>query len=228
MSEWWFHLKRLLIRQFWIYLQYSLSPRRKWNLNQVLFLQSPLYFIFLCQLLLLSLKLYSCPKSWEYHNPLRLGSKMTQIFCAVGILSHPPSFPFALLNNDTNHVSLLTMLSCMKCFIALHCLTLHCSFCRQQEHWWFLDSRQQHKRVDDRLGREQWSRQWAIGGGVITIVQGRRDSATIRGGKEKYNNQLWLMGGSKRRGKAITMMIAASKMVEALMMTKRTTKGGAK
>jgi hypothetical protein len=66
--------------------------------------------------------------------------------------------------------------------------------------------------VDDRVGGEQWSRQWAIGGGVIAIVQGRRDSATIRGGKEKYNNQLWLVGGSKRRGKAITMMIAASKM----------------
>ena len=61
---------------------------------------------------------------------------------------------------------------------------------------------------------------------MITIVQGRRDLATMRGGKDKYNNQQWLMGGSKTRGEA-TMMIMASKTVEAWTTKMRTTQGGA-
>ncbi len=81
------------------------------------------------------------------------------IFRAIGILPYPPPFLFALLNNGTNQVSLLT-LSCMNYFIALHCLTLRCSFCRQQECQWLLDGSQQCKRADGGVGEVgQWSRQ---------------------------------------------------------------------
>jgi hypothetical protein len=38
------------------------------------------------------------------------------------------------------------------------------------------------------------------GGGGIIIDQGRRDYTTMRGGKEKYNNQQWLMWGVQKEG----------------------------
>jgi hypothetical protein len=85
-----------------------------------------------------------------------------------------------------------------------------------------LNGRQQHKWVDDGVGRGQWSRQKAIGLRGARWRRRRRDChrlreegfGTMRGGKEKYNNQQWLMKEDERRGKAIAMMITAFKMTE--------------
>ncbi len=38
------------------------------------------------------------------------------------------------------------------------------------------------------------------GGGEIAIVLGRKDLAAMRGSKEKYNDQQWLMGGGAKGG----------------------------
>jgi hypothetical protein len=63
------------------------------------------------------------------------------------------------------------------------------------------------------------------GRGEVAIIQGRRGLDTMRGGKEKYNNQQWLMGdeGGKRMGGVIAMKITASNTT--LTMTACTTKG---